>query len=91
MTIFELHRKAASKQRDNGHFSKLQRGGGDSFAEGGEIVFVGSTDFFDESVFVEAFEEDGKLTSCLGRQDDLKLAVGKTADVELSVEEGARL
>src|SRR3990172_1117312 len=85
-TILSWRSESGEGREDDG-VAQSQSAGGDGLAERGEVVLVGSTDLFDDSMEAESFEETGYLPAGLVEQG-LKMAVAETADAEFPADQG---
>src|SRR3989304_10575964 len=85
-TILSWGSESREGWEDDG-VAESQGAGGDVLAEVGEVVLVGSTDLFDDSMQAEPFEETGYPPAGLVEQG-LKMAVAETADRKLAPNQG---
>lgn len=80
--------KYTSERRDDKHFAKFERDGGNTPAQRCEVIFVVAGDLLDETMFSESSDQGGYLLGCLGRQAFLKVGIAKAGDVEFTADDG---
>src|SRR5512139_2988413 len=78
------HHRRLHERRDDDHCSELQGGVDDLLSKVGQVVFVSASDFFDQAMHSEPFEQSGDSGArCVG-QDDTKRTVLESPDVKFS-------
>lgn len=82
--IFESVSQYPSERRDYEQFSGFQSGCDNSLAEFGQIVFIGSSDFFDKAVHMKPFEHARYLIGGFVGKVFSDSAVAQAADVEFA-------
>ena len=67
--------------RDDDEFPEFEAGGEYVFAEAGEVVLVGVSDFLDQAVDAQTFQQTGNLAAVLGGQESAERLVLKAIEV----------
>jgi len=75
------------ERRDDEHGSELQGGVSDFLPEVGQVVFVSSSDFFNQAMHSETLEHSGDLGSGLFGQDGAKETILESPDVKFSADD----
>jgi hypothetical protein len=75
------------ERRDDEHGSELQGGVSDFLPEVGQVVFVSSSDFFNQAMHSETLKHSGDLGSGLFGQDGAKETILESPDVKFSVDD----
>ena len=82
--------RSESELWDDDHLSQFQGHGSGFTTEIGEVVFVAFADFLDDAMYPQTFEQACDLTGgFVGEISAAQLLIGKTADEELALQQGA--
>jgi len=73
---------------DDEHGSELQSSVSNFLSEAGQVVFIGSSDFFNQAMHFETFEHSGDLGAGFFGQDGAKESVLESSNIKLSADDG---